>query len=232
MSLIEPAECLKPFFGKHITLVALGDSNTEFNHWSNGRNYLTMIACNASTRFGGITPVNSGHSGDDVKKALARLDRDVLRFHPDVVIVTLGTNDSNSGTLEEFKENYRKLLLILKENVPAVITRTANPAIDMKNGSEDPSWNASKPEFMAAVAEISKELGITCIDHYSMWKRSMQSKYKGELVMLMGNGLHPNEFGHRRFYAEMAPFLGLEPELQCEYTHILRKQEEESISRS
>ena len=89
----EPAECLKPFFGKHITLVALGDSNTEFNHWSNGRNFLTMISCNASNRFAGITPVNSGHSGDDVKKALARLDRDVLRFHPDVVIVTLGTND-------------------------------------------------------------------------------------------------------------------------------------------
>jgi hypothetical protein len=86
------------------------------------------------------------------------LDRDVLRFHPDVVIVTLGTNDSNSSTLEEFKENYLKLLTILKENVPAVITRTSNPAIDMKTGLEDPSWNASKPEFMAAIVEISNQL--------------------------------------------------------------------------
>ena len=222
----EPAECLKQFFGKHITLVALGDSNTEFNHWSNGRNYLTMIACNAYTRFAGITPVNSGRSGDDVKKALARLDRDVLRFHPDVVIVTLGSNDSNSSTLEEFKENYRKLLTILKENVPAVITRTANPAIDMKNGKEDLSWNASRPDFMAAVVEISKEMGIHCIDHYSMWKASMESQYAGEMVMLMGNCLHPNEYGHRRFYAELAPYLGLDPDFQNEYTHIIRMQQE------
>jgi lysophospholipase L1-like esterase len=183
-----------------------------------------MISSNANNRFAGITPVNSGHSGDDVKKALARLDRDVLRFHPDVVIVTLGTNDSTTGTLEEFKENYRKLLTILKENVPAIITRTSNPAIDMKNGKEDPSWNASKPEFMAAVVEISAELGITCIDHYSMWKASTESRYSGELIMLMGNGLHPNEFGHRRFYSEIAPFLGLEPDFQCEYTHLLRMQ--------
>lgn len=223
----EPAECLKQFFGKHITLVALGDSNTEFNHWSNGRNYLTMIACNAYTRFAGITPVNSGRSGDDVKKALARLDRDVLRFHPDVVIVTLGSNDSNSSTLEEFKENYRKLLTILKENVPAVITRTANPAIDMKNGKEDLSWNASRPDFMAAVVEISKEMGIHCIDHYSMWKASTEMRYSGELIMLMGNGLHPNEYGHRRFFAELAPSFGLDLDFQCEYTRLLRLQREE-----
>ena len=223
----EPAECLKQFFGKHITLVALGDSNTEFNHWSNGRNYVTMIACNAYTRYAGITPVNSGHSGDDVKKALARLDRDVLRFHPDVVIVTLGANDSNSGTLEEFKENYRKLLTILKEQIPAVITRTSNPAIDMRSGKEDPGWNACKPEFMAAVVEISKELGIPCLDHYSLWKASTECRYSGEIVMLMGNGLHPNEFGHRRFYSELAPLLGLEPDFQCEYTHLLRMQEKE-----
>lgn len=222
----EPAECLKPFFGKHITLVALGDSNTEFNHWSAGRNFLTMIACNASTRYAGITPVNSGHSGDDVKKALARLDRDVLRFHPDVVIVSLGTNDSTTGTLEEFKENYRKLLTILKEQIPAVITRTSNPAVDMRNGKEDPGWNASREDFMAAIVEISREMGIPCVDHYSMWKASMETRYCGELVMLMGNGLHPNEFGHRRFFSELAPVLGMEPDLQYEYTHLLRKQEE------
>ena len=224
--MIQPAKCITQFFGKHITLVALGDSNTEFNHWSNGRNFLTMIACNAYTKFKGITPVNSGHSGDDVKKALARLDRDVLRFHPDVVIVTLGTNDSNSSTLEEFKENYLKLLTILKENVPAVITRTSNPAIDMKTGYEDPSWNASKPEFMAAIVEISNQLGIPCLDHYSLWKKSIECRYRGELIMLMGNGLHPNEFGHRRFYAELAPLLGLDSDFQCEYTHLLKMQEQ------
>ena len=223
----EPAECLRQFFGKHITLVALGDSNTEFNHWSNGRNFLTMIACNAYTRYAGITPVNSGHSGDDVPAALARLERDVLRFHPDVVIVTLGGNDSNTSTLEEFKKNYKKLLTILKEQVPAVITRTSNPAIDMKSGKEDLSWSACRSDFMAAVVEISKEMGIHCIDHYSMWKASTEMRCSGELVMLMGNGLHPNEFGHRRFYAEMAPSLGLAPDFQCEYTHLLRLQAEE-----
>ena len=157
--MIEPAECMKQFFGKHITLVALGDSNTEFNHWAFGRNYLTMIACNAYTRYGGITPINSGVSGDDVKRALVRLERDVLRFHPDVVIVTLGEKDSQTSTLEEFKENFRKLLTILKEQIPAVITRTSNPAINMKTGKEDLEWSTCNKEFMAAVVEISKEFG-------------------------------------------------------------------------
>ena len=185
-----------------------------------------MIACNAYTRYAGITPVNSGHSGDDVPAALARLERDVLRFHPDVVIVTLGGNDSNTSTLEEFKKNYKKLLTILKEQVPAVITRTSNPAIDMKTGKEDLESNTCVPEFMAAVVEISKEMDIPCVDHYSLWKASTELYCSGELVMLMGNGIHPNEYGHRRFYAELAPVLGLEADFQCEYTHLLRLQAE------
>jgi lysophospholipase L1-like esterase len=115
----------------------------------------------------------------------------------------------------------------LKENVPAVITRTSNPAIDMKTGLEDPSWNASKPEFMAVIVEISNQLGIPCLDHYSLWKKSIECRYRGELIMLMGNGLHPNEFGHRRFYAELAPLLGLDSDFQCEYTHLLKMQEQE-----
>ncbi len=41
--------------------------------------------------------INSGISGDNAPGGAARLERDVLRFHPDLVVVSFGLNDSVSG---------------------------------------------------------------------------------------------------------------------------------------
>lgn len=41
--------------------------------------------------------INSGISGDNAPGGAARLERDVLRFHPDLVVVSYGLNDSVAG---------------------------------------------------------------------------------------------------------------------------------------
>lgn len=216
---------IRPFLGKDVVIVALGDSNTEYNHWSFGRNWVSMFACNARTAFSHATVINSGVSGDDVPRAMARLERDVLRFSPDIVIVSLGTNDAISQDIETFRANYRKLLTTLLEAGCAVVTRTATPAVDMKNGEEDLSDSPLRGAFMAEVVKISQELNCPCIDHYSLWKRSMRSRYRGEIVLLMGNYVHPNANGHLRLFKELAPYFGLDSDLQCEISHLLDRQD-------
>ena len=44
-----------------------------------------------------VTIINAGVSGDDVVHGYSRLKRDVLRFQPDLVIVSYGLNDSLGG---------------------------------------------------------------------------------------------------------------------------------------
>lgn len=44
-----------------------------------------------------IHVVNSGISGDNAQNGLKRLERDVLSFHPDLVVVSYGLNDATRG---------------------------------------------------------------------------------------------------------------------------------------
>lgn len=53
----------------------------------------------------------------------------------------------------------------------------------------------------------------------------MRSRYRGELVLLMGNYVHPNANGHLRLFKELAPYFGLESDLQCEISHLLDRQD-------
>lgn len=207
-----------------IRIAAFGDSNTEFNHWSFGRNYVSMLACNLYNLFPSSTVINCGHSGDNTQDALKRID-DVLCSNVQAVIVSFGLNDAcQKRGVETFRNDYRKLLSILTEQNIIVITRTSNPVINMANGTENLEVCPNIAEYMQVIVALSGEFDLCCIDHYSMWRKSLEHPHHGEMVMLMGNALHPNEYGHRRFYAEMAPYLGLDPYFQNEYTHILTLQ--------
>lgn len=44
-----------------------------------------------------VNIINGGISGDNAPGGAARLERDVLRFHPDLVVVSYGLNDATAG---------------------------------------------------------------------------------------------------------------------------------------
>lgn len=54
-----------------------------------------------------INMVNSGISGDTTEGVKLRFDRDVMEFNPDLVIISLGLNDSHKGLngLQAYEEN-------------------------------------------------------------------------------------------------------------------------------
>ncbi|WP_148257711.1 GDSL-type esterase/lipase family protein [Leadbettera azotonutricia] len=59
-----------------------------------------------------VQVVNSGISGNTTKETLDRIEKDVLAYNPDMVIVFLGTNDFflRDLPLEETQENLQKIL--------------------------------------------------------------------------------------------------------------------------
>ena len=216
--------------GKHITIVAFGDSITATTHWTHGAmNWVQLLEQNIGTVFRkGATVINSGVGGDNVPKGMARLEWDVLRFQPDIVIVSFGANDAKCCDLEEFRAQYQEMLSKIREQGALIVTRTPTPFINLNDGTElyeMPDLGKIVPYNVEGCAdvvrELSKEMGILCIDHYASWKKSLQSIYHGEMMLMMGNSIHPNGEGHRRMYYELAPYFGLSEYFQNDFKNIL-----------
>ena len=212
---------------KHVTLVAFGDSITENNNWTlGGRNWVQHLECHINSIFPHRTTViNSGVGGDSLPACFDRLDRDVLRFQPDIVIVSFGTNDCINEDPEGFRTMYRNLLNKIRNAGALVITRTPTPWLNMETGQQLTHRHNGKiidlERYVSVIKEVSAELDIYCIDHYAYWMKSLKSMYHTEMVMLMGNSVHPNANGHRRLYYEIAPHFGLPQFAQGDFEHIL-----------
>lgn len=213
---------------KFVTIVAFGDSITEVNHNTmGGLNYVGLLGMGLQGRDvfpQGFTIINSGMGGDDMSKALVRMDRDVLRFNPDIVIMSFGMNDQNTFTPDEFRVHLGEAIDRLRAQTQSVvILRTPNPMVNLAGGEEMESKLAS---FAGVIREVATERKTLCVDHYAMWTNSMQSSCRRDIVQLMNDSAHPNAIGHRRFYHELAPVFNAHRNFYYEWERILRDQGE------
>ena len=203
---------------RYVTIVAFGDSITEINHTSHGgmnwSNYLTMGLCDKKVFPEGCLVVNTGISGNTAANGMERLDRDVLRFDPQIVIIGFGGNDADYVTPAVYKKQLRSMISAIRKHCPAsVVLRTPIPMINMMSGREITSWIADDgseksrdlPPYAAATREVSALEGTQLVDHYSQWVRSMKTSRRGDMIRLMSDPIHPNQIGHRRLYHEIAP---------------------------
>ncbi|MBQ7032968.1 MAG: GDSL family lipase [Clostridia bacterium] len=130
------------FHHRQPTIVCLGDSvtqgcfevfekaggvNTVFEPMSGYveklREILLMLFPSASPAV-----INAGRSGGRAVGALERLERDVLSFQPDLVVVCFGLNDATLGQekLEEYKESLKKIFESVQTKGAEVIFMTPN----------------------------------------------------------------------------------------------------------
>ena len=80
-----------------------------------------------------INIINSGISGDNATNGFKnRLERDVLSFNPDLVVVCFGLNDSMQGEkgLDEYKSSMSGIFKSVKEQGAEVILLTPNLMTD------------------------------------------------------------------------------------------------------
>ncbi len=223
--------------GKFVTIVAFGDSNTEQNHWSGGSGccWVGLLDMGLCCLMPQRVVINSGRSGSSLVDAAERLERDVLRFEPDVVICGFSANDWLKYPAAEFGRRLRGIVRRIRERNPkcVIVLRTATPVIDMYTGLEAELYccdNQSitietRAEFDDEIRRISAEEKTLLVDHAAGWKKSMESSCRGDLITLMGNPLHPNAQGHRRIYSEIAPLFGALPNFFFEFQRILIDQD-------
>ncbi|MBQ9087708.1 MAG: SGNH/GDSL hydrolase family protein [Lentisphaeria bacterium] len=178
----------------HVRIVALGASNTERHmpviHWTD------VLEIGLRARFGRkFQMINAGVSGNNTREALARFERDVAFYQPDIVIITLGGNDCNIIPSkfvpeDEFVSNLREIARRLRELGAVVIFQTYYTMI---TDLMVPQRAAMFVRYMKAVRQMAIEDGEHLIDQYALFDK-IDRNYR--IFNLMRDPMHTNENGN------------------------------------
>ena len=170
---------------------------------------------------GQINYINAGICGDKAVNALMRLEESVLQYHPDLVIVSFGANDSSKGMdgLEEFKQALDTIFRKIKATGADVIFLTSikvNTYIDARLTEQELvevakrqialTENGTKKAFWEAGKEIAKNNGVLICDCEKKWQKL--SKNGVDTTALLANHInHPSREMHWMYVNEILNIL-------------------------
>ena len=203
-----------------ITIVCLGDSVTEgcFECYINDQGRIATVYerhNSYSERLRKMLSVlyptvpfniiNSGFSGGWAHDGVRVLERDVLRFKPDLVIVSYGLNDSSNGAkgLDAYSKSLSTIFEKIKQSGAEIIFLTENymctkvsPHLDsglLKDLADDMAKRQNAGElqlYFEKAKEICKQYEVEVCDLYSTWMAMEKSGVN--VTELLSNKLnHP-----------------------------------------
>ena len=203
-----------------VTIAFLGDSVTHgcFECYKTGERSLeTVFERNQaySTRLAEmlallypnaqVNVINSGISGDCAVKGVDRVQRDVLAYNPDLVVVSYGLNDSGEGLdgLNAYETALRNIFAPLKEKGMEVIFLTENYMntavsphlqdayfVDVAQRLAERQNGGILKQYFERAKQVCAEMDIRVCDVYSKWEKMHQGGVN--VTELLANKLnHP-----------------------------------------
>ena len=201
-----------------ITIVAFGDSVTHGALAPGEVNYETVYwnrlkqKLNAYKSYMPVNVINAAIGGTSAKASLARMDKQVLKHEPDLIIVCFGLNDVN-GTLEDYIEPLRQIFtkslasgaetIFMTPNMlnTYVHENTAKQHYDYAHKTAEYQNGGRMDKYIGAAIELAKEMGVTVVDCYAKWKEL--SKTEDTTVKLVNYINHPTAEMHELFASEI-----------------------------
>ena len=135
-----------------------------------GNGYAFLVAAKLARTFPGrFEFFNRGVSGDTVPRLAARWQQDALDLRPDVLSLLAGINDTavsmrgqSGGADSRFADDYRNLLITMREANPAVRFILIEPFLTDVAGRTD-GWRPNLLARQLAIAEIAREFGAAFV---------------------------------------------------------------------
>jgi lysophospholipase L1-like esterase len=174
----------------------LGDSITD------GDTYPQLVR--AALSAAGLSPmvaINAGIGGDTAQGMRARLDRDVLAFHPTLVTISAGANDSGRVSPADYEHDIRAIVDRLKKEHIAIVLLLPN-IVGPKFASKQKDLDA----YEAILRKIAREHGLRVVE---VGARQRQAAIAGQ-VQLAPDDLHPNWDGQKMIARAVLDALGYE----------------------
>lgn len=184
------------------TWLFMGDSITHGSAWTGGYDTLAQLfekfVKDDLDRPQDLV-INAGSSGATTASTLSDLNRRLVKYNPDVVVLMLGTNDAAGKVSENtYKANLRTILDKIMDKGAVPVLRTPPPT------SRDGYAIADYAQYIRDVANETKYADkVILVDQYARWT-SMNWK-----AVFTRDDLHPDEAGHLWFAHQLIQELGL-----------------------
>ncbi|MFD7908303.1 SGNH/GDSL hydrolase family protein [Kitasatospora sp. NPDC059722] len=187
-----------------MTWVMAGDSITQaVLHTHGARGWVEHVQERVCWQLDRLTDivVNSGVSAWRAIDVLGAYDFVIGRFRPDVLSLSLGTNDVRAGLagLGEFRDAMGEIIersagaqIVL--HTPLLVSQDALPA------------RAELPAYCQAVRELAAGTGALLVDHEAHWRAEF-----GDVAPIawLDDPAHPNAVGHLQMANHTLRTLGL-----------------------
>ena len=187
--------------GEPLTIVAVGSSSTQGTGASApALSYPSRLEAELTARFPGIAirVINRGKGGEEAPQMLARMDRDVIAEHPDLVVWQLGTNavlrhDDVADEAEVIERGLSRLkaggsdiVLMDMQYAPRVIARPAYTTMER------------------LIADAAKRDRVGLFRRFAIMQH-WQAMQPGDGPQMVGpDGLHMNDQGYGCIAAGLA----------------------------
>lgn len=196
-----------------INIVVLGDSvshgavidNIDYEnvYWN-----LLKKKLNQFRDYIPVNMINASIGGTTAKDALPRLEKQVLRHEPDLIIVCFGLNDVN-GMLEDYINSLREIfakciasksdVIFLTPNMlnTYVADDTPTQHIGYAHKTAQMQNEGRMDEFIYAAINLARNMNVPVCDCYSKWKELSKTQ---DVTMLLANRInHPTAEMHQLF---------------------------------
>ena len=200
-----------------ILMVALGDSVTmgcmEYGEFDYAHVYHHRLKRLLEARYpmAVFNLLNAGVNGQSASGGLARLERDVLRYAPDLVLVAFGLNDSSLGRLgvPRFADTLVRIVGDIRSRTDADVILLTPNFMNTRDGDRVPEVYRSCVEdfirrqtggvlaaYAEAVRQVGRANGVAVADVYAAWEDLARRGV--DTTGLLSNGLnHPSVEAHR-----------------------------------
>ena len=164
-----------------------------------------------------LNVINAGISGDTSWGGLARLERDVMSYSPDLVVVCYGLNDAGRGAdwIGRYEESLREIFDKVKNAGAEVIFMTPNLRIhDPDYSCEDKVLESCRrsiseneragwlDRYLGCARDVAKESGVPVCDCNALWKTMSESGVDTDRL-LSNVANHPTRELHWMFAYEL-----------------------------
>ena len=177
-----------------IRVIAFGSSNTELHWHSLGHfNWFSWLSSAMREWIGRhLTTINQGIGGQTSRDLLQRIDRDVISFNPNLVIITIGGNDTWKGlTIQEYQEFLTQTIEKIKEVNAIPILQTYYCLLYHEMDEIFQLF----PQIVEINRKLSNEMKIPLIDQYKYFSPFYKNDPKNYAKMML-DGLHVNPIGN------------------------------------
>jgi len=154
-----------------------------------------------------VNIINAGISGDNAPNGLTRIDRDVLKFQPDLTVVCFGLNDSTQGLdkLENYTQALEEIFHQLQSAGSEVLLMTPNMMCTevschihderirkIAENIANIQNSGTLDQYVDAARKVAEKCNVPIVDVYAKWKKMDDCGV--DITGLLANKInHPSE---------------------------------------